>query len=747
MAMTKAQARVVGVVLVVIMFGGAVGVVIYQMRKPDQAKVVVLEPAAGAEKTSAATLAPGPAGVVVNASSSPVASAEVLVATPDNWIDVYNTARRDGPVVRSDKDGRFAFPPMAAWTDLVVRSTQGFAHVRSGEMPADGRVVLQAWGRVEGVLRIGSNPAADQPIALQTRMMPRVVASTNPSSPMRLIGSAARLGLSQTVRTDENGRFVFPRVMPGMTNLARDAPRILQSGGRMAQMHTVASIDVSPGQTVQVEIGGTGRPVVGRVVLENADERLPFFGSINLMTDQTRVGLRMPPNWATLSEPERAKFYSDWYRSMRPPLTAPVNIAADGSFRAEDIPPGQHMLRVSSQSVDPTIGSIEVLAEGELAFTMPPIPGDRSDEPLDVGTVKGRLRPRVKIGTLAPALEATRADGNVVKLSDYRGKFVLLAFVFDYGSARQPAPAQLIRSAAVLQDRAGSQDRLAMLAVMLPQQPNTPPYSAPAITGWTVVAVKDWRQRLDANYTNAPGTFLIDPDGKVLAKVSPFGNASYAVLDRTLELMNWHAPGVAVVMEKLPADRASPAFAFKTIPTISKNDAGQNAVFSIVDGRKADFGGDVGILNDGLGPRHDQDESLMCAFQPGSVEGRIKADLGKILAVEQINSYAWFKDGHRWAQVYRVYGTDGSRPGFNPEPKIGTDPASCGWSLIAAVDTRETRGGTSLRDDDRGQAGVSIRSEAGPIGKYRYLLFVTFATETHNAWGQTFWSEIDVVGR
>ena len=745
--MTKAQAKVVGAVLVVIMLGGAAGVVIYQMRRPDQAKVVVLEPAPGAEKTSPATLAPGPAGVVVNASGSPVASAEVLVATLDNWIDVYNTARQDGPVVRSDKDGRFAFPPMAAWMDLLVRSTQGFAHVRSGEMPAGGRVVLQAWGRVEGVLRIGSNPGADQPIALQTRMMPRVMASTNPSSPMRIMGSTAHLILSQTVRTDENGRFVFPRVMPGMTNLARQNLRIVQGGARMTEVHTMANIDVSPGQTVHVEIGGTGRPVVGRVVLENADEQLPFFGSINLMTDQTRIGVRTPPNWATLSEQERAKVYSDWQRSMLPPPSAPVSIAADGSFRAEDIPPGQHTLRVSSQSVDRTRGRIDVLAEGELAFTMPPIPGDRSDEPLDVGTVKGRLRPRVKIGTLAPALEGTRADGNVVKLSDYRGKFVLLAFVFDYGLARQPDPQQLIRSAAPLQDRAGSQDRLAMLAVMLPQQPNTPQYSAPPIPGWTVVAVKDWRQRLDASYTNAPGTFLIDPNGKVLANVSAFGYGSYGFLDRTLELMNWHAPGVAVVMEKLPADRASPAFAFKTIPTISKDDAGQNAVFSIVDGRKADFGGEVRILNDGLGPRHDQDELLMCTFQPGSVEGRIKADLGKTIAVEQINSYAWFKDGQRWAQVYRVYGSDGSRPGFNPEPKIGTDPAACGWSLIAAVDTRETRGGTSLRDDDRGQSGVSIRSEAGPIGKYRYLLFVTFATETHNAWGQTFWSEIDVVGR
>ncbi|HEX2974131.1 MAG TPA: hypothetical protein VHP11_17490, partial [Tepidisphaeraceae bacterium] len=689
--MTKSQARVVGVVVLLIMLGGAVGMIICQVWRPGQSKVVVIEPAPGAAKTAAAALVPGPAGIVVNASGAPVSSAEVLVATQDTWIDVYNSARRDGPVVRSDKDGRFAFPPMVAWTDLVVRSSQGFAHVRFGEMPTDGRIALQAWGRVEGVLRIGGNTAPNQQIGLLSHVTPRVMASADPSSPMRVAESGNNLILSQSVRADENGRFVFPRVLSGMAALTRDSSRPFQDGRRGTLRHTVARLDVLPNQTVQVEIGGTGRPVIGRVVLENADERLLFSGSIALMMDQTRPGPNMPPNWAMLSERERAKAYIDWYRTMRFPLAAPVSIDPDGSFRAEDIPAGQHAIRISSESV--TGGMIEVLAHGELTFTVPPIPGGRSDEPLDIGTVKARLRPMVKIGTFAPLLEGPTADGGTFKLADLRGKFVLLAFVFDHGGFRQPDAEQLTRSAATLRDRAGGSDRLGLVAAMLPQQANSQPSSASPIPGWTVLAVNDWRQRLEAGYTNTPGTYLLDPQGKVLAKVAPFGNASYGILDRTLELLNGSAPGVAVVVEKLPSESASPAFAFKTIPTIAKEDAGRNAIFSIVDGPKANFASGMEILNDGQGPRHETDESMMCTFMPGSVEGRIKADLGKVIAVEQINSYAWYKDSHRWAQVYRVYGSDGSQSGFDPEPKIGTNPATCGWSLIAAVDTREMRGG------------------------------------------------------
>jgi len=120
---------------------------------------------------------------------------------------------------------------------------------------------------------------------------------------------------------------------------------------------------------------------------------------------------------------------------------------------------------------------------------------------------------------------------------------------------------------------------------------------------------------------------------------------------------------------------------------------------------------------------------------------------GKAIDVEAINTYAWYKDSHRWNQVYRVYGSDGSAAGFNGAPKIGINPTSCGWTFIADIDTRDAPGGTDLRDNDRGESGVSIHGEKGALGKYRYLLFLTFVSETQNAYGQEFWAEIDIVGK
>jgi len=41
----------------------------------------------------------------------------------------------------------------------------------------------------------------------------------------------------------------------------------------------------------------------------------------------------------------------------------------------------------------------------------------------------------------------------------------------------------------------------------------------------------------------------------------------------------------------------------------------------------------------------------------------------------------------------------------------------------------------------------SISDPAGALGKYRYLLFDIVATEMEDDWGNTFYSEVDVVAK
>jgi hypothetical protein len=358
-----------------------------------------------------------------------------------------------------------------------------------------------------------------------------------------------------------------------------------------------------------------------------------------------------------------------------------------------------------------------------------------------VGKLVAKGNKRLKPGQTAPALEAALRGGGTFKLSDCQGKYVLIHTLSDPGHYE-------LQNLNAVWDKFGRDERFTMLGLNIERGLSRL---------WASLATKDvpWKQAFvdptDAgvpqHYTASPGgMLLIGPDGKLMARTYEARDA-YSLLDCALGNESRAGGQIQVLAEHNDMVSANPQFKFKNLPSISKDDAAQQAVFTIVDGRRASFGGGLKTLNDGLGPGTNDDERLEVTFEPWNLEGRIKADLGRIIPIDQINTYSWYKNGNRYPHVYRVYGSEGSVPGFNADPKIGSDPAQCGWTLIASVDTRPSAGGTTLQNNVGGQDAVSIRGNAQAIGNYRYLLFLMFATETQDMWGQTFWSEIDVVER
>ena len=179
-------------------------------------------------------------------------------------------------------------------------------------------------------------------------------------------------------------------------------------------------------------------------------------------------------------------------------------------------------------------------------------------------------------------------------------------------------------------------------------------------------------------------------------------------------------------------------FVFKNVPLPANNDAATAARFTVVDGESDRNGGNVDVLHDGLVPSGADQPSKNFFFRPDSDGGRIQVDLGRSISVKQVGSYSWHA-GARGPQVYALYAADGQAKGFKAEPKRGVDPLACGWTLIARVDTR-------LKDDDGGgQHGVAVTADRGVIGTFRYLLFDISQTESRDAFGNTFFSEIDVI--
>ncbi|HZS49094.1 MAG TPA: hypothetical protein VFC63_28765 [Blastocatellia bacterium] len=199
-------------------------------------------------------------------------------------------------------------------------------------------------------------------------------------------------------------------------------------------------------------------------------------------------------------------------------------------------------------------------------------------------------------------------------------------------------------------------------------------------------------------------------------------------------------PEVKITVDHNSGPAENKDFKFKNVPSPSKDDAATKAKLVLVDGEVDPNGADLDAVTDGRLPDFEDDPGSNFFFNAGTGGGRFRIDLGSAIEIAQINTYSWHPNT-RGPQVYRLYMSNGDDPKFNGTPKSNIDPATVGWKLIATVDTRPKQG------EGGGQYGVSITDTTGSLGKYRYLLFDCSMTEGDDDFGNTFYSEIDVVAK
>ena len=194
----------------------------------------------------------------------------------------------------------------------------------------------------------------------------------------------------------------------------------------------------------------------------------------------------------------------------------------------------------------------------------------------------------------------------------------------------------------------------------------------------------------------------------------------------------------SVVVNHNPNGAATRDFKFKSVPSPVADDAAANAKLTLIDGEIDGGSAELHALIDGRLPADEDEPGANLFFNAGSSGGRFRMDLGKAIDIAQVNSYSWHPNS-RGPQLYKLYAAEGSETGLDLAPKRGVDPATRGWKFIATVSTLPQQG------EDGGQYGASLTDSSGSLGKYRYLLFDCYVTELYDNWGNTFYSEIDVV--
>lgn len=180
-------------------------------------------------------------------------------------------------------------------------------------------------------------------------------------------------------------------------------------------------------------------------------------------------------------------------------------------------------------------------------------------------------------------------------------------------------------------------------------------------------------------------------------------------------------------------------FRFRRLPAPAINDAAAKARFTILAGRADANSGPLDALTDGKVPQGNDEPRANFFFANAPGPKRLLLDLQQPTNLRGVTSYSWHSGG-RAPQRYRLFAATGQEDGFHAGPEPGTDPAQAGWASLASIDTSALGAGGI-------HAAAIIGRERTPLGTYRYLLFEVSANEDPRGFGNTFFSEIDIIAQ
>ena len=320
------------------------------------------------------------AGRVLQPDGRPAVGATLGLANDRYGLELQLPARLDSrggrwTEAQTDSQGAFALKTMIGAVAIVVVHESGCAllPVLANTNPV---VQLEAWGSIEGTVYVGSSPAAGQTVDVGFEST--AYAWDQP-----------RIRFQFTTKSDSDGRFRFGRVPPGNHMVFRYLNSHEGKQGPVGFSHGQA-VTVRPGETAQITVGGKGRPVIGRFVLSPALTNYDWRSNwVNLVQDKPELA---PPQITQFSNYNAfARAYGVYDASIAKYY---LDFQPDGAFRVDDVLPGQYTLALSitAPPADPLAEDAwtrpgPVLGATNKTVVVPPMSGEREDEPLDLGTI------------------------------------------------------------------------------------------------------------------------------------------------------------------------------------------------------------------------------------------------------------------------------------------------------------------------------------------------------------------------
>lgn len=245
---------------------------------------------------------------------------------------------------------------------------------------------------------------------------------------------------------------------------------------------------------------------------------------ITLSKAVSREPLPFPEGFKEMTTPEKRAWYTKWKsteegkaynKRMKDAYDArtvyTIKADAEGNFSQKDVEAGTYTLMIKFFKKKNPTRSTDPIADGGKRLTV-------ADQPVDAGEIPVTIRHTVDVGEVAPDFNVKTVDGQPLKLSDHRGKYVLVDFWAVWCGPCIAETPNLKDTYAAFE----SNPRFAMIGLSLDKETAAPiGYAKKNDLGWIQGYLGDWsKDQVTKQYgvRGIPSIWLIGPDGKVVAK-------------------------------------------------------------------------------------------------------------------------------------------------------------------------------------------------------------------------------------